>query len=97
MADTLTVVAHIIAKDGMAEQVKQELAALLAPTHAEPDCIDYILHQSNDDPHMFVFYENWTSKDALDAHLQKPHLQAFLAKADDLLAEPVNVTLWNKV
>ena len=97
MADKVTVVARIKAKDGMAEQVKQELASLIAPTHAEPDCITYVLHQSPDDPHSFLFFENWTSKAALDAHLQKPHLQAFIARADDLLAEPLDVTLWNEV
>jgi len=97
MADNVTVVARIKAKDGIAEQVKQELSALIAPTRAEPDCISYVLHQSTDDPHSFLFLEKWTGKDALDAHLQKPHLQAFIAKADSLLAEPLDVTLWNEV
>ena len=97
MADKLTVVAYVKAKDGMAEQVKQELTALIGPTREEPDCIDYILHQSPDDANVFMFFENWTGRDALDAHLQKPHVQAFIARADDLLAEPIDVTLWNAV
>ena len=97
MADKVTVVARIKAKDGLAGQVKEALVALIEPTRAEPDCIDYILHQSADDPHLFLFYENWTSKDALDAHLHKPHLQDFVAKADEMLAEPLDVTLWDEV
>ncbi len=97
MADKLTVVACIKAKDGLADQVKAELTALIAPTREEPDCINYILYQSPEDPHLFLFFEAWTSKAALDAHLQKPHLQAFIAKADGLLAEPLDVSLWDEV
>ena len=97
MADKLTVVARIKAKDGLAEQVKEELKALITPTRQEPDCLTYILHQSPDDPHLFLFFECWTSQAALEAHLQKPHLQAFIAKADSLLAEPLDVSLWNEL
>ena len=97
MDDMLTVVARIKAKKGKAEQVREELMALIPPTRDEPDCISYILHQSTDDPHLFLFFENWTSKAALDAHLLKPHLQAFIAKADSLLGEPLDVSLWSEI
>jgi hypothetical protein len=33
----------------------------------------------------------------LDAHLASPHIDAFLAVASDLLAEPANITLWSEI
>lgn len=95
--EKIMVLARIKAKDGMAEKVKQELMSLVAPTRSEAGCIDYNLHQSTDDESLFMFYENWTSKQALDEHIEKPHLQAFIAKADKLLAEPLDVTIWKKL
>jgi quinol monooxygenase YgiN len=93
----VTVLARIKAKKGMEEKVKRELASLIAPTHQEASCIDYVLHQATDDKAMFMFYENWTSKKALDEHLAMPYLKAFVAKAGELLAEPLDVTLWEMV
>lgn len=93
----VTVLARIKAKKGMEEKVKQELASLIAPTHKEAGCIDYVLHQGKDDKALFMFYENWTSKKALDEHLAKPYLKAFVAKAGELLAEPLDVTLLEMV
>jgi quinol monooxygenase YgiN len=48
-------------------------------------------------PSPFFMHETWTSKPHLDDHLARPHLQAFLAKASDLLAEPPLITLWEKI
>lgn len=91
----LTVVARIRAKAGLEEQVREALLALVAPTRAETGCLNYDLHQSQDDPGLFLFYENWRSRQDLEAHLQTPHLQQFLARAPELLAEPVEITYWD--
>jgi quinol monooxygenase YgiN len=93
----VTVVARIKAKPGMEERVKEELLALVAPTRTEPGCLNYNLHQALDDTSSFVFYENWLSKQDLDEHLQKPHLRAFLMKEDHLLAQPMDITLWEMI
>jgi len=93
----LTVLACITAKPGCEEEVFKELCTLLEPTHAEAGCINYDLHRSQDNPARFFLYENWRSRKALDEHLAMPYLQAFLGKADALLAEPVDITFWNIV
>ena len=92
----LTVVAHIKAKAGAEEEVRQLLLSLIEPTHKETGCVDYTLHQGTEDKSLFMFYENWTSKEALDEHIQKPHLQDFLSRADELLDGPLDVTFWEK-
>jgi quinol monooxygenase YgiN len=69
----------------------------VAPTLKERGCINYDLHDSPDQPGVLVFLENWESKADLDAHLASPHIDAFRAKAPDLLAEPPDITLWREL
>ena len=97
MAEKLTVVARIQAKAGKEKEVQQTLLGLVGPTRAEAGCINYDLHQSHDDAGLFLFYENWESKAHLDAHLQTAHIQAFRARAGELLAAPVEIKLFRRI
>jgi quinol monooxygenase YgiN len=51
------------------------------------------LHQAPDDKSLFIFHENWKSKEDLDRHLEMPYLKAFLEKAGNILEKPVEITL----
>jgi len=93
----LTVVATIKAKPGKEVILRQELLALIPTTRKEPGCLNYDLHQAVDNPGQFMFHENWTSKKHLDEHLERPHLKAFFAKVPDLVAEPPQITLWERI
>jgi quinol monooxygenase YgiN len=96
-SNKVTVLARIKAKEGLEERVKQELINLLAPTRSEEGCINYDLHQSFNDKSLFLFYENWKSEDHLKRHLENPPLKNFLKQVEELLAEPLDVTLWGKI
>lgn len=93
----LTVIAIIKAKPGKEAALRQELLNLIPITHKEPGCINYDLHISTEHPGHFMFHENWTSKRHLDDHLARPHLTAIAAKADELFAEPPQITLWEQI
>jgi quinol monooxygenase YgiN len=93
----VTVLALFKAKKGMEEAVRNEILALVGPTRSEAGCLNYDLHVSSDDSAALMLYENWVSKEDLDQHLAKPYLQAFLGKADSILAEPVQILLWDKI
>lgn len=82
---TLTIVAIIQAKSDKVEFVKSELTKLIKPTLAEDGCQQYDLHQDNDDPAHFLFYENWDSRDLWQAHMNAPHLLAFMESTDGAL------------
>ena len=90
----VTIVAKIKAKAGLQDQVKDVLLSLIGPTRSEKGCITYCLHQDCDDDSVFMFYENWASKEALEEHLQTPHLQALVARADELFAEPLEIRFY---
>lgn len=68
-------IAEIVAKPGCELRLRQELETLIQPTRAEQGCLQYDLHVSTENPGHFLFYENWTSREALDRHLATPHLR----------------------
>ena len=73
----LTIVATIKAYPGKADVVRAELEKLVETTRAETGCVQYDLHQDNDDPSRFLFFENWQSRELWQAHMNAPHLQAY--------------------
>ena len=97
MNEQVTVVARIRAKPGLEGRVRGELYKLLAPTRAEAGCINYDMHESPVDPRDFLFYENWTSAEHLDAHLKSPHIKAWFDLAAQLLEANVDIARWRIV
>jgi len=97
MSGNVTVIAHVRAKPGKEQQVREALLALCPPTRVEKGCINFDLHQSHDDSALFAFHENWVSKNDLDVHLQSPHVRAFMKRIDELLVEPPKITRWTRV
>ncbi|MCF6764207.1 antibiotic biosynthesis monooxygenase [Thiotrichales bacterium 19S3-7] len=73
----LTIVAHIKAKPNKVELVKSELEKLITITRGEAGCIQYDLHQNNQDATEFMFYETWASYDLWQKHINNAHLKAF--------------------
>lgn len=73
----LTIVANIIAKKSEVELVKAELEKLIAITRQEAGCVNYDLHQDNENPAHFLFYENWESRALWLQHMSAPHLEAY--------------------
>jgi quinol monooxygenase YgiN len=98
MPDTLlTVVAEVRAKRGKESELREVLAGLVEPTRKEDGCVQYIFHVDNQDPGHFLFYETWKSMAHLEAHRASPHLRAFAARKEELLAEPLRVVLATRV
>jgi quinol monooxygenase YgiN len=79
-ADAVILTAMVKAKPGQEEAVKEALMSMVEPTRKEPGCLCYNLHQSKTDPTQFMFYEQWASQDALDAHGKTPHMKALGGK-----------------
>ena len=78
----LTIIADIKANRDKIDLVKESLLSLIEPTRAERGCINYDLHQDNDDPAHFFFYENWESRDLWQDHMNSAHLAAHKAKTE---------------
>jgi len=83
----LTIVANIKANEDKIDLVKAELLKLIDITRAEEGCINYDLHQDNDNPAHFVFYENWESRELWQVHMNNQHLADYMAATDGAVAE----------
>ena len=91
MATHLTLLARLKAKPGKENALKAALMKLVPASRAEAGCINYDLHEDNNDSSVYWFYENWKDEAALAAHTQEPHYLELGRVKDDLLAEPVQL------
>ncbi len=97
MKKSLTVIAHIFAKTGEEQRVRAALLGLTAQTRKEKGCINYDLHQSQENACQFVMYENWESAADLEAHANSAHLREFGKSMSQFLERPTQITKWNMV
>lgn len=85
----ITVMAKVVAKQDAIEAVKTELLKLVAPTRQEKGCKEYKLHQDNDNPTVFVFYETWDSLACLERHMTTDHFKKYVIAVGSLIEEKV--------
>jgi quinol monooxygenase YgiN len=78
----LTIVANIHAKPDQIDLVRSELVKLIPPTLAEEGCIQYDLHQDNESPSHFLFFENWQSRELWQQHMEAQHIKDYMAATD---------------
>lgn len=91
MTAPYTIIGTVVAKPETREELQAILSSFVEPTRAEDGCINYDFHVDPADPCVFMFYENWRSKDDLDRHLAMPHLKPLFGRLDQLLARPVSI------
>ncbi len=86
---TITIMARLTAKSDAIEAVKAEVLKMVAPTRREEGCVEYRLHQDNDNPAVFVFYENWKNLSCLEQHLHSSHYKAYVSAVSDLIDDKI--------
>lgn len=73
----LIIVAKIIARKDKKEFVKKELLKLIDITRLEKGCIEYTLHQDNNESNKFLFYEKWENRELWQLHMKNDHLAKY--------------------
>ncbi|EMD77983.1 hypothetical protein C408_3617 [Vibrio diabolicus E0666] len=76
-------VAEVKAYPDSKDQVANLLSGLLEPTRKEEGCCQYELYLDEKVDGLFMFQEIWASQEALDKHLQSPHMAAFLETLEE--------------
>ncbi|MEK2156189.1 putative quinol monooxygenase [Vibrio parahaemolyticus] len=76
-------VAEVKAYPDSKDQVVNLLAGLLEPTRQEEGCCQYELYLDEKVDGLFMFQEIWASQEALDKHLQSPHMAVFLETLEE--------------
>jgi quinol monooxygenase YgiN len=93
----ITLVAIAQAKPGKEQVLQETLLALVPQTRQEAGCINYDVHRSLSKPGVFIFYENWADRDALQKHSKMPYMLELRTKMADLLAEPLQIELYEMI
>lgn len=84
---TLTIIANITAKSEKLDLVQSELVKLVGTSQTEEGCINYSLHQDNENPLHFMVYENWESDELLQAHIANQPFQDYVAATEGAVEE----------
>jgi len=87
MENKLTIVARIEAKKNSIGLVKSELLKLIGPTRNEEGCLQYDLHQDNDNPEVFLFYETWENRELWQTHMNNDHLKAYMEATEGAIQD----------
>lgn len=94
----ITVHAYVHAQPEHRDAYLQCLRALQDATRAhDPGCLRYEFWQSIDDPNAFVCLEQWTDRDALQAHLDAPHHADASAALDAYRARPAEIQAFESI
>ncbi|ATP56556.1 antibiotic biosynthesis monooxygenase [Pedobacter ginsengisoli] len=85
------------AKPQHVDQFKALLLTLVVESRKEEACIQYDLHQSTDNPALFIFHEEWASKEALELHNQTAHIAKFIKDSVDIIDGNVTIHITEKL
>ena len=67
------IVAKLKAKVGEEDKMEKVLRDMVSKVEQEEGCLLYTLHRSQDDPAVFLFYEQYEDEEAIAYHRATPH------------------------
>ena len=97
MAEPITLVVRLRAKPRREAALRQTLLEIRAASLKENGCLLYDVHQSTEDPAVFLLYQTWASQAAVDAHIQASHVHGFLIGARKFLLDRPRISWWHRV
>ena len=95
----ITLVAKLQANAGKENDLRAALTEMVANVkkHEAGKAVAYSLHVSDTDPTVFLFYEQYSSPEALAAHGQTDHMKAMGAKLGGVLAGRPTVERYTQI
>ncbi|MEE4263223.1 MAG: putative quinol monooxygenase [Desulfobacteraceae bacterium] len=71
----MVVVAKLKARSGEESKMAEALQAMVSKVEKEEGTLVYTLHQAQNDPTQFLFYEKYADAQALKAHSSTPYFK----------------------
>ena len=98
-ATAVTVVITCAIKPDQLVTARRELAAVIEIVMAkEPACHGIRVHEDPRNPNRLMIVEHWESEEIFNGpHMQMPHMQAFLEKAEAFLDGAAEFGFWREV
>jgi quinol monooxygenase YgiN len=79
------IAARLRARPERRDELVELARGMLLPSRNEEGCLRYDFHVDVFDPLSFLFFEEWISRDAIDAHFETPHFREFRKRIEDLV------------
>ena len=93
----LILIVHIHIKTDRVEAFREATMENGRNSLQEPGIVRFDVLQQTDDPTRFVLYEVYRDSAASAAHKETAHYHAWIAKVDDMFAEPRTRALYTNV
>jgi quinol monooxygenase YgiN len=95
----VTVVITCAIKPDKLETARRELEAIIRIVMAnEPACRGIRVHEDSKSPQRLLIIENWDSEEIFSGpHMQTPHMQSFLEKAEGFLDGAAEFAFWREI
>lgn len=77
----------MLVKPGTEEKCRELIHVLQENTRKEPGCVQYVGHQSTENPRRFFFYEVYKDESALQAHRDAPYFKQYVHGGLDPIME----------
>jgi quinol monooxygenase YgiN len=87
----------MVVKPGTEDKCKQYIRLLEEHSRKEPGCVQYVGHQSLEDPRRFLFYEVYRDQTALEAHRHAPYFKQYVNGGLDGIMESRTRELYSPV
>ena len=93
MSETQGFILHAKTRPEKSDAFEAFFSGYVEASRAEPGCIEYHMLRDKQDPSLFVFFEVWADKAALDVHSALPHMTAFFEKRMDYLERDFDIQM----
>ncbi len=95
----VTVVITCAIRPDKLETARRELEAIVRIVMAnEPACHGIRVHEDSKSPQRLMIIENWESEEIFSGpHMQTPHMQSFLKKAEGFLDGVAEFGFWREI
>jgi len=88
----LFIFARFHARPGNEGAMAETLLDVLAPTRAEPGCLNIHAFRSNRDAQLFYIHSRWKDEAAFEYHASLPHTVRFVERVEPLIDHPLDIT-----
>lgn len=93
----ITITAKIKAKKGNEAELEAALTALVKKVNAEEGTLEYVLNKSLKDPCVFMVFEVYKDKAALDHHGSTDYFKANMKATAAFVAEKPEIEMYQEI
>lgn len=95
--ENIVLMARLKVKADKIEEAKSAALAIVEPSRNEPGCLNYDVHQTIDDPTVFLWHETWENQQAIDEHFEMSYFKEFAATVEKITEAPPQIILSKKI